>query len=168
MPDYTFHEEILHNIQLKSPLVHPEDISSYPVIYYLGEETYFHLATSSFQGVVETKKITPEPPFPQAELLPTDPSAVPHQIYAPNLSPVLLPLCGCGSTAVYLSDSQLNTDHGSCCQNPVQTQEGHHLLEGGQDQCSGPAVLLLRAGQRQRYAPATLPWQAFHSRACPG
>lgn len=40
-----------------------EAILSCPVICYLGEEADPHLAKTSFQGVVQSSKIPPEPPF---------------------------------------------------------------------------------------------------------
>ena len=43
-----------------------EAISSHPVLCYLGEETGTHLATTSFQVVVESDKVSFEPPFLQA------------------------------------------------------------------------------------------------------
>ncbi|KAK4832946.1 hypothetical protein QYF61_026602 [Mycteria americana] len=55
------------NIQSKPPLVQLEAISSRPITCYLGEETDPHLATASFQGVVESDKVSPQPPFLQAE-----------------------------------------------------------------------------------------------------
>lgn len=48
---------VLMQIEASSPL---------PVTFYLREET--DLATPSFQRVVESKKVLPEPPFLQAEL----------------------------------------------------------------------------------------------------
>ncbi|KAK4826779.1 hypothetical protein QYF61_011428 [Mycteria americana] len=51
------------NIQSKPPLVQLEAISSRPITCYLGEETDPHLATISFQVVVESDKVSPQPPF---------------------------------------------------------------------------------------------------------
>ncbi|KAK4833077.1 hypothetical protein QYF61_027739 [Mycteria americana] len=42
-------------------------ISSHPITCYLGEETDPHLSTTSFQGVVESDKVSPQPPFLQAK-----------------------------------------------------------------------------------------------------
>lgn len=42
------HEEILPNIQSKTPLVQLEAISSFLVSYYLGEKIDPHLATAPF------------------------------------------------------------------------------------------------------------------------
>lgn len=44
-----------------------EGISSHPVACYLGEETNAHLATPSFQVVVESEKVSPEPSFLQTK-----------------------------------------------------------------------------------------------------
>ncbi|KAJ7423221.1 hypothetical protein BTVI_10719 [Pitangus sulphuratus] len=67
MLDNPFSEEIFPNIQSKPPLVQLEAISSHPVTCYLGEETDTHLSVTSFQVVVESDKVTPEPPFPQVK-----------------------------------------------------------------------------------------------------
>ncbi|KAK4817239.1 hypothetical protein QYF61_005261 [Mycteria americana] len=55
------------NIQSKPPLAQLEAISSCPITCYLGEETDPHLSTTSFQAVVESDKVSPQPPFLQAE-----------------------------------------------------------------------------------------------------
>ncbi|KAK4825916.1 hypothetical protein QYF61_003411 [Mycteria americana] len=60
-------EEIFPNIQSKPPLAQLEAISSCPITCYLGEETDPHLSTTSFQAVVESKKVSPQPPFLQAK-----------------------------------------------------------------------------------------------------
>ncbi|KAK4817052.1 hypothetical protein QYF61_026360 [Mycteria americana] len=55
------------NIQSKPPLVQLEAISSCPITCYLGEEKDPHLSTTSFQAVVESNKVSPQPPFLQAK-----------------------------------------------------------------------------------------------------
>ena len=60
-------EEIFPNTQSKPPLVQLEAISSRPIACYLGRETDPHLATTSFQVVVESNKVSPEPPFLQVK-----------------------------------------------------------------------------------------------------
>ncbi|KAK4827284.1 hypothetical protein QYF61_016430 [Mycteria americana] len=67
MLDNPLGEEFFPNIQSKPPLVQLEAISSCPITCYLGEETDPHLSTTSFQVVVESKKVSPQPPFLQAE-----------------------------------------------------------------------------------------------------
>ncbi|KAK4806827.1 hypothetical protein QYF61_005623 [Mycteria americana] len=67
MLDHPFGEEIFPNIQSKPPLVQLEAISSCPIACYLGEETDNHLATTSFQVVVESDTVSPQPPFLQAK-----------------------------------------------------------------------------------------------------
>ncbi|KAK4819909.1 hypothetical protein QYF61_014644 [Mycteria americana] len=67
MLDNPFGEEIFPNIQSKPPLVQLEAISSCPIACYLGEEANTHLARTSFQVVVESDKVSPQPPFLQAE-----------------------------------------------------------------------------------------------------
>ncbi|KAK4831720.1 hypothetical protein QYF61_018772, partial [Mycteria americana] len=63
---HPFSKEIFPNIQSKPPLVQLEAISSRPIASYLGEETDPHLSTASFQVVVESDKVSPQPPFLQA------------------------------------------------------------------------------------------------------
>ncbi|KAK4829415.1 hypothetical protein QYF61_003979 [Mycteria americana] len=52
---------IFPNIQSKPPLAQLEAVSSRPITCYLGEETDPHLTTTSFQGVVESDKVSPQP-----------------------------------------------------------------------------------------------------------
>ncbi|KAK4831163.1 hypothetical protein QYF61_015633 [Mycteria americana] len=67
MLDNPLGEEKFPNIQSKPPLEQLEAISSCPITCYLGEETDPHLATTSFQAVVESDKVSPQPPFLQAK-----------------------------------------------------------------------------------------------------
>ncbi|KAK4817962.1 hypothetical protein QYF61_003482 [Mycteria americana] len=67
MLDNPFSEEKFPNIQSKPPLAQLEAISSHPIASYLGEETNTHLSTTSFQVVVESNKVSPQPPFLQAK-----------------------------------------------------------------------------------------------------
>ncbi|KAK4807092.1 hypothetical protein QYF61_018433 [Mycteria americana] len=67
MLDNPFSEEKFPNIQSKPPLAQLEAISSCPITCYLGEETDPHLSTASFQVVVESDKVSPQPPFLQAK-----------------------------------------------------------------------------------------------------
>ncbi|KAK4826468.1 LOW QUALITY PROTEIN: hypothetical protein QYF61_009195 [Mycteria americana] len=67
MLDNPFSEVKFPNIQSKPPLVQLEAISSHPITCYLGEETDPHLSTTSFQVVVESNKVSPQPPFLQAK-----------------------------------------------------------------------------------------------------
>ncbi|KAK4830766.1 hypothetical protein QYF61_013255 [Mycteria americana] len=65
MLDNPFSEVRFPNIQSKPPLVQLEAISSCPVSCYVGEETDPHLSTTSFQVVVESDKVSPQPPLLQ-------------------------------------------------------------------------------------------------------
>ncbi|KAK4818296.1 hypothetical protein QYF61_010438 [Mycteria americana] len=67
MLDNLFGEDIFPNTQSKPPLAQLEAISSCPITCYLGEETNPHLSTTSFQVVVESDKVSPQPPFLQAK-----------------------------------------------------------------------------------------------------
>ena len=62
MPDDPSGEEIFPNIQSKPPLAQPEAVSSHPITFDLGEETDTHLGTTSFQVLVESNKVSPQPP----------------------------------------------------------------------------------------------------------
>ena len=67
MLDHSFSREIFPNIQSKPPLIPLEDISFCPVASYLGEETNSCLTTTTFQVVVESDKISPQPPLLQTK-----------------------------------------------------------------------------------------------------
>jgi len=62
MPDHSFSKEIFPNIQSKCPLVQLEAISSHPITSDVGEETNTCLITTSFQVVLESNKVSPQPP----------------------------------------------------------------------------------------------------------
>ncbi|KAK4821719.1 LOW QUALITY PROTEIN: hypothetical protein QYF61_000262 [Mycteria americana] len=67
MLDNTFGEKIFPDIQSKPPLVQLEAVSSCPITCYLGKGSDPHLATTSFQVVVESNKVSPQPSFLQAK-----------------------------------------------------------------------------------------------------
>jgi len=67
MPDHSFSKEIFPNIYSKPPLMQPEAIASCPIASYLGEETNTCLTTTSFQVVVESDKVYPQPPLLQTK-----------------------------------------------------------------------------------------------------
>ncbi|KAK4825734.1 hypothetical protein QYF61_002173 [Mycteria americana] len=67
MLDNPFSKDIFPNIQSKPLLTQLEAISSHPVASYLGEETDTHLTTTSFQAVVESDEVSPQPPFLQTK-----------------------------------------------------------------------------------------------------
>ncbi|KAK4823797.1 hypothetical protein QYF61_006519 [Mycteria americana] len=83
--DNPFSEEKFSNIQSKPPLVQLEAISSRPITCYLGEETDPHLSTASFQAVVESDEVSPQPPFLQAEQ-----SQLPQPLLRRHLSTYML------------------------------------------------------------------------------
>lgn len=49
------------------PLVQFNSVSIHPAVGCLGEEAETHLARASFQAIVESDKVNPEPPFLQAK-----------------------------------------------------------------------------------------------------
>lgn len=55
--------EVSPNMQSKSPLVKPGAVSSHSVTWDLGEETNTHVTVTSFQVVVKSDKLSPEPLF---------------------------------------------------------------------------------------------------------
>jgi len=62
MPDHSFSKGIFPNIQSKPLLMQPEAIASHPFACYLGEEINAHLAATSFQVVVVSNQVPPQPP----------------------------------------------------------------------------------------------------------
>ncbi len=64
IPHYSFKEEIFPNIQPEPPLVQLKASISHAVTSYLREVADPHLATSSFQRVVESGNVFPEALFP--------------------------------------------------------------------------------------------------------
>ena len=58
---------IFPNIQSKPPLMQLEAISCHPITSYLGKETNNHLTTTTFQVVVESDKVSLQPPLLQTE-----------------------------------------------------------------------------------------------------
>jgi len=76
----------------KPPLNQLEAICSHSIAGYLGEETNAHLTTTSFQVVVESDKVPPQPPLLQSEqpqlpqpLLIRLVLQIPHQPRCPSL-----------------------------------------------------------------------------------
>ncbi|KAJ7424515.1 hypothetical protein WISP_28382 [Willisornis vidua] len=67
MPDHSLCKEFLSNVQTKPPLAELEPVSSCSTAGCLREETNPHPATTSFQVVVESDDISPEPPLLQAK-----------------------------------------------------------------------------------------------------
>ena len=85
-------KEIFPNIQPESFLVQLEAIPSSPIISYVREQADLHLATVSFQVVVESDKVSSKPPllqtkqsqFPQPLLIRLV-IETPHQLRWPSL-----------------------------------------------------------------------------------
>ncbi|PKU27690.1 ryanodine receptor hypothetical protein [Limosa lapponica baueri] len=67
MLDNPIGEEIFRNIYPKPLLVQLEAVSSCHIACTLGEETDAHFSSPSFQLVVESEKVSSQPPFLQAE-----------------------------------------------------------------------------------------------------
>ena len=67
MPDHSFHKEIFPNVQSEPPLTQLEAIASCPITSYFGEETNTCVSTTSFQVVIESNKVPPQPPLLQTE-----------------------------------------------------------------------------------------------------
>jgi len=67
MSDHSCRKDVFPNIQSKPPLVQLEAIASHPIASYLGEEINTCLTKPSFQVVVESSKVTPQPPLLQTK-----------------------------------------------------------------------------------------------------
>jgi len=93
MLDYSFREEIFPNIQPEPALVQLKAIASHPIARYVGEEADPHPATISYQGVVESNKVSPDSSllqikklqFPQPLLIRLV-LQTPHQLCCPSLN----------------------------------------------------------------------------------
>ncbi|KAK4820738.1 hypothetical protein QYF61_004419 [Mycteria americana] len=87
----TRHSEVkFPNIQSKPPLAQLEAVSSRPITCYLGEETDTHLSTPSFQAVVESDEVSPQPPFLQAKQ-PQFPQPLPIRLVLQTLPQLCCP-----------------------------------------------------------------------------
>jgi len=64
---HSFTNEIVPNIQSKPPLTQLEVVASCPMANYAGEETNACLTTTSFQVVVESNEVSPQPPLLQTK-----------------------------------------------------------------------------------------------------
>ena len=82
-----------------------EAISSHPMAHYLGDETNTHLTTTSFQVVVESNKVSPQPLFLQSKQ-PEFPQLLLIRTFALDPSPALLLLFGCAPAPECLSCSE--------------------------------------------------------------
>ncbi|KAK4825740.1 hypothetical protein QYF61_002179 [Mycteria americana] len=142
MLDNPFSEVKFPNIQSKPPLAQLEAISSRPITCYLGEETDPHLSTTSFQAVVESDKVSPQPPFLQTKQ-PQFPQPILislvlqtlHQLCCPSLD-TLQPL----NVSLVVRGPKLNTvfevrPHQSRVQghDHFPTPAGHPVFDTGQD-----------------------------------
>ena len=64
---HSFREAVFPNIQPEPPLEHLEAIPSCPMTIYTREEADPQLTTTSLQVVIESNKVSPEPPLLQTE-----------------------------------------------------------------------------------------------------
>ncbi|KAJ7414114.1 hypothetical protein WISP_86616 [Willisornis vidua] len=85
MPNYSLCKEFLSDIQTKLSLTELKPVLSCSTVGCVREETNPHLATTTFQVVVESDKVSPEPPLLQAKQ-----SQVP-QPFLTGLGPMSLP-----------------------------------------------------------------------------
>ncbi|KAK4817044.1 hypothetical protein QYF61_026170 [Mycteria americana] len=142
MLDNPFSEVKFPNIQSKPPLAQLEAISSHPITCYLGEETDPHLSTASFQAVVESDKVSPQPPFLQAKqpqlpqpLLTRLVLQTLHQLRCPSLyalQPLNIPLVVGGpklNTAFEVRPHQCRVQGHDHCPSPA----GHAISDTSQD-----------------------------------
>jgi len=94
MPDHCFSKDIFPDIQSKPPLMQLEAIASHPIDRYLGEETNTHLTTPSFQVVVESEKVSPQPPLLQTKQPQFLQLLFIYKTCSPDPLPALLPFSG--------------------------------------------------------------------------
>jgi len=66
VPDHSL-GEVFPNIQPESPVAQLEATHSHPITSYMGAEVNPHLTTASFQVLLESDKVTPEPPLIQKD-----------------------------------------------------------------------------------------------------
>ncbi|KAK4821667.1 hypothetical protein QYF61_027135 [Mycteria americana] len=164
MLDNPFSEVKFPNIQSKPPLVQLEAISSRPSTCYLGEETDPHLATTSFQVVVESNKVSPQPPFLQAKQ-PQLP-----QTSAPDPSPASLPFSGHAPApqCVQILNTVFEVWPHQCRvqgHNHFPSPAGHAIFDTSQDAigflgCLGTLLAHIQAAVNQ-YSQVLLCWAAF-------
>lgn len=69
MLSHPFSGKILSDVQFEPPLAQLVAISSGPLTGCLGEEVDLHLSATSFQIILESGKVTPQPPFSQTKHL---------------------------------------------------------------------------------------------------
>ena len=67
MPDHPFREVVFPNVQPEPFLVQLEAIPSSPITDYMGEEADPQLTTTSLWVVIESNKVSPEPPLLQTK-----------------------------------------------------------------------------------------------------
>jgi len=125
MPDHSFGIEIFSSILSKPPLAQLKAISSHPITSYLGKETNTHLTTTSLQLVVESDKVSPQPPLLQTEqpqlpqlLLIRLVLQTPHQPRCPPLQPLNVFLVVRGPKLTTVLKVQIDrscTRYGSFC-----------------------------------------------------
>ena len=66
-PDHPFREVVFPNVQPESFLAQLEAIPSSPIASHTREEADPQLTTTSLQVVIESNKVSPEPPLLQTE-----------------------------------------------------------------------------------------------------
>jgi len=99
MSDPSFSKEIFPNIHSEPPLMQLEAIASHPIVSYLGEETNTCLTTTSFQVVVESNKVPPQPPLLQTK----QPSSLSHSsldLFSRSFTSLVALLWTCSSNSV--------------------------------------------------------------------
>ena len=67
VPDHPFREVVFPNAQSEASLVQLEAIPSSPITSHPREEVDPQLTTTSLQAVIESNKVSPEPPLLQTE-----------------------------------------------------------------------------------------------------
>ena len=63
VPDHPFRKVVFPNVQPEPSLAQLEAIPSSPITSHMREEADPQLTTTSFQVVIESNKVSPEPPL---------------------------------------------------------------------------------------------------------
>ncbi|XP_053940070.1 uncharacterized protein LOC128854090 [Cuculus canorus] len=128
VPNDPFCEKFFPDVQSDPPLAQLEAIPPCPVPCHLGEEASIHLSTTSFQVVVESNKVSPQPPLLQAKQ-----PQFPH----PLLISLVLQLC-CTSLDTLQSLNVLLAAKGPELNTGFEVQP-HQCRVQGQNHLPGPA-----------------------------
>ena len=149
MPDHSFSEEMIPNIQSTPPLMQLEAISSHPIASSLGEETNTCLTTTSLQVIVQSDKVPPQPPLLQTA---PAPSAAPLKTCSPDPSPASLLFSGHAPA----------THCPSCSEGPKTDHSTRGLNTGHVSSVAARATLTARGRNKEANSASQGMWHCHH------